>query len=199
MIRVSPRWSRPRRLTTALRIVSAMIRVSPRWSRPRCLITALRVVSAMISQPPSIPASPLDHRLTNRLCYDRSQLLSIQPSQLDLSLSSHLQELGIGFHLSSKRSCRGRKRKQRKISACCVRRQSCIYKQWRPSITRNEVNGLQTPRTCDWCRRWRATLLSDFLQFKGSQFCQPDSCQCPSFYCHLITPYAIEDHKGTVL
>ena len=68
------------------------------------------------SQPPSIPASPLDHRPTNRLCYDRSQLLSIQPSQLDLSLSSRLRELGIGFHLSSKRSCRGGKRKQRKIS-----------------------------------------------------------------------------------
>ena len=55
-------------------------------------------------------------RVSPRLCYDRSQLLSIQPSQLDLSLSSHLQELGIGFHLSSKRSCRGGKRKQRKIS-----------------------------------------------------------------------------------
>ena len=68
------------------------------------------------SQPPSIPASPLDHRPTNRLCYDRSQFLSIQPSQLDLSLSSRLQELGIGFHLSSKRCCRGGKRKQRKIS-----------------------------------------------------------------------------------
>ena len=68
------------------------------------------------SQPPSIPASPLDHRPTNRLCYDRSQLLSIQPSQLDLLLSSRLRELGIGFHLSSKRSCRGGKRKQRKIS-----------------------------------------------------------------------------------
>ena len=35
--------------------------------------------------------------------------------------------------------------------------------------------------------------------FEGSQFCQPDSCQCPSFYCHLIAPHAIEDHKGTVL
>ena len=68
------------------------------------------------SQPPSIPASPLDHRPKNRLCYDRSQLLSIQPSQLDLSLSSRLRELGIGFNLSSKRSCRGGKRKQRKIS-----------------------------------------------------------------------------------
>ena len=68
------------------------------------------------SQPPSIPASPLDHRPTNRLCYDRSQLLSIQPSQLDLLLSSRLRELGIGFHLSSKRSCRSGKRKQRKIS-----------------------------------------------------------------------------------
>ena len=68
------------------------------------------------SQPQSIPASPLDHRPTNRLCYDRCQFLSIQPSQLDLSLSSRLRELGIGFHLSSKRSCRGGKRKQRKIS-----------------------------------------------------------------------------------
>ena len=68
------------------------------------------------SQPPSIPASPFDHVPTNRLCYDRSQFLSIQPSQLDLSLSSRLQELGIGFHLSSKRCCRGGKRKQRKIS-----------------------------------------------------------------------------------
>ena len=69
------------------RIVSAMIRVSPRRSRPRRLITALRIVSA-----------------------------TIQPSHLDLSLSSRLRELGIGFHLSSKRSCRGGKRKQRKIS-----------------------------------------------------------------------------------
>ena len=68
------------------------------------------------SQPPSIPSSQLDHRPKNRLCYDRSQLLSIQPSQLDLSLSSRLRELGIGFHLSNKRSCRGGKRKQRKIS-----------------------------------------------------------------------------------
>ena len=68
------------------------------------------------SQPPSIPASPLDHRPTNRLCHDRSQFLSIQPSQLDLSLSSSLRELGIGFHLSSKHSCRGGRRKQRKIS-----------------------------------------------------------------------------------
>ena len=68
------------------------------------------------SQPPSIPASPFDHVPTNRLCYDRSQFLSIQPSQLDLLLSSRLRELGIGFYLSSKRSCRGGKRKQRKIS-----------------------------------------------------------------------------------
>ena len=67
-------------------------------------------------QPPSIPASPLDHCPTNRLCYDRSQFLSIQSSQLDLSLSSRLRKLGIRFHLSSKRSCRGGKRKQRKIS-----------------------------------------------------------------------------------
>ena len=58
----------------------------------------------------------LDHRPTNRLCYDRSQLLSIQPSQLDLSLSFCLRELGIRFHLSSKCSCRGGKRKQRKVS-----------------------------------------------------------------------------------
>ena len=68
------------------------------------------------SQSPSIPASPLDPHPKNRLCYDRSQLLSIQPSQLDPSLSSGLRELGIGFHLSSKRSCRGGKRKQHKIS-----------------------------------------------------------------------------------
>ena len=68
------------------------------------------------SQPPSIPASPLDHRPTNRLCHNRSQFLSIQPSQLDLSLSSRLRELGIGFHLYSKRSCRGGRKKQRKIS-----------------------------------------------------------------------------------
>ena len=46
----------------------------------------------------------------------RSELLRSEPSQLDLSLSSRLRELGIGFHLSSKRFCRGGKRKQRKIS-----------------------------------------------------------------------------------
>ena len=69
------------------------------------------------SQPPLIRASPLDHpHPTNCLCYDQSQFLSIQPSQLDISLSSRLQELGIGFHLSSKCSCRGGRRKQRKIS-----------------------------------------------------------------------------------
>ena len=62
------------------------------------------------SQSPSIPASPLDHCPTNHLCYNR--ILSIQPSQLDLSPSSCLQKLSIGFHLS----CRGGKRKQRKIS-----------------------------------------------------------------------------------
>ena len=68
------------------------------------------------SQPPSIPASPLDHLPTNRLCYDRSQLLSIQPSQIEPSLSSCLRELGIRIHHSSKRSRRGGRKKQRKIS-----------------------------------------------------------------------------------
>ena len=68
------------------------------------------------SQPPSITASSLDPRPASRLCYDRSRLLSIHPSQLDPSQSSRLRKLGIGFHLSSKRSCRGGKRKQRKIS-----------------------------------------------------------------------------------
>ena len=87
------------------------------------------------SQPPSIPASPFDHVPTNRLCYDRSQLLSIQPSQLDLSLSS--RELGIGFHLSSKRSCRSGKRKQRKISVVSGVRVA--------STTSNDVR--RSPRT----------------------------------------------------
>ena len=99
-----------------------MIRVSPRRFRPPRLITALEnSLCHDQSQPPSIPASPLDHHPANHFCYDRSQLLSIQPSQLELSLSSRLRELGIGFHLSSKRSCRGGKRKQRKISSGGVR------------------------------------------------------------------------------
>ena len=86
------------------------------------------------SQPPSIPASPLDHRPANRLCHDQSQPPSIPASPLDhcptnrlcsapvdpaLATRSlaELRELGIGFHLSSKCSCRGGKRKERKISA----------------------------------------------------------------------------------
>ena len=86
-----------------------MIRVSPRRSRPSRLITALRIVTATIG----------------------ASSCRSSPRNLNLSLSSRLRELGLGFHLSSKRSCRGGKRKQRKISVVSGVRAA--------STTRNDV------------------------------------------------------------
>jgi len=53
--------------------------------------------------------------------YERDQLLSCKPwtGLFDPLLISRLQELGIGHHLSLRRSCRGGRRKQRKIRVVC--------------------------------------------------------------------------------
>ena len=198
MTRVSPRRSRPHRLITALRIVSAMTRVSPRRSRPRRLITALRIVLCHDqSQPPSIPASPLDHCPTNRLCYDRSQLLSIQPSQLDLSLSS--RELGIGFHLSSKRSCRGGKRKQRKVSVVSGVRAA--------STTSNDVRRSPGTRSADSRHLAPVTDVANDVpprsrtpySSRGVRFANLIPVSVQASTATSSPSHAIEDHKGTVL
>ena len=126
------------------------------------------------SQPPLIRASPLDHpHPTNCLCYDQSQFLSIQPSQLDISLSSRLRELGIGFHLSNKRSCRGGKRKQRKISVVSgVRAASTTSNDVRRSPGTRSVDSRHlapvTDVAADVTHRSRTSYSSRGASFAGS-------------------------------
>ena len=184
MIRVGPCRSRPCRLTTALQIVSAMIRVSPRRPRPRRLITALWIVSAMIGAR-SCRSSP-------RNLISRCPLVSGNWASGFISPVSALVEAGRGSNARS---------------VLCLASELHLQ-QAMTSVDRQE-QGQRTPDTSHWPVTDVAAdvpppppappPLSDFLQFEGSQFCQPDCCQCPSFYCHLITPHAIEDHKGTVL
>ena len=149
------------------------------------------------SQPPSIPASPLDHCPTNRLCYDRSQLLSIQPSQLDLSLSS--RELGIGFHLSSKRSCRGGKRKQRKVSVVSGVRAA--------STTSNDVRRSPGTRSADSRHLAPVTDIANDVpprsrtpySSRGVRFANLIPVSVQASTATSSPSHAIEDHKGTVL
>ena len=47
--------------------------------------------------------------------YTADQLRAVKPAPLDPSLIPRLRELGIGYHLSSRRSCRGGRRKYKKI------------------------------------------------------------------------------------
>ena len=50
-----------------------------------------------------------------RIKYTSQQLHAVKPSPLDPSLIPRLRELRIGYHLSSRRSCRGGRRRHRKI------------------------------------------------------------------------------------
>ena len=52
-------------------------------------------------------------------CYTWDQLMWAQSAALDPSLTPCLRELGTGYHLPCKRSCRGGQRKQRRISVVC--------------------------------------------------------------------------------
>ena len=74
-----------------------------------------------VSQSP--PAS-----LLTRPCfvYDRTKLLSVKPASLSPSLVPHLRDLGIGYHLSSRRSCRGGRGRQRPIKVVSLSSQICL-------------------------------------------------------------------------
>ena len=50
-----------------------------------------------------------------RTQYTSQQLRAVKPNSLNPSLIPHLRKLGIGYHLSSRRSCRGGRRRHRKI------------------------------------------------------------------------------------
>ena len=52
---------------------------------------------------------------TTRVTYTRKQLLGIRSVPLDPGLVPHLRNLGIGYHLASRRSSRGGKNRRRKI------------------------------------------------------------------------------------
>ena len=60
----------------------------------------------------ALPPQPV--LCTPRRCYTGEFLRSVRPTRLDPSLIPHLRQLGIGFHLVSRRSCRGGRRKNRK-------------------------------------------------------------------------------------
>ena len=69
----------------------------------------------------SLPAQHTLHSALSRpaLCLRRSYtgdfLRSVRPAPIDPSLIPRLRELGIGYHLASRRSCRGGRRKNRRI------------------------------------------------------------------------------------
>ena len=61
------------------------------------------------------PAANLALQRVNHYVYERHHLLSVRAAPLDPDLALRLRELGIGYHLASRRSCRAGAKKQRKI------------------------------------------------------------------------------------
>ena len=82
------------------------------------------------SQPPSIPASPLDHRPANRLCHDQSRPPSIPASPLDHRPPRLITALRIVSATIGASSCRSRPRNS--ISRC-------------PLVSRNCASGFISP------------------------------------------------------
>ena len=65
------------------------------------------------------------------LSYTRDQLLCFQAAPLGPSLTSHLRELGIRDRFPRKRSSRGGRRKQRRITVvCCGAARELVAKRW---------------------------------------------------------------------
>ena len=65
------------------------------------------------------------------LSYTRDQLLRFQAGPLGPSLTSHLTELGIRYRFPRKRSSRGGRRKQRRITVvCCGAARELVAKRW---------------------------------------------------------------------
>ena len=65
------------------------------------------------------------------LSYTRDQLLCFQAAPLGPSLTSHLRELGIRYRFPRKRSSRGGRRKQRRITVvCCGAARELVAKRW---------------------------------------------------------------------
>ena len=65
------------------------------------------------------------------LSYTRDQLLCFQAAPLGPSLTSHLTELGIRYRFPRKRSSRGSRRKQRRITVvCCGAARELVAKRW---------------------------------------------------------------------
>ena len=65
------------------------------------------------------------------LSYTRDQLLCFEAAPLGPSLTSHLIELGIGYRFPRKRSSRGGRRKQRRITVvCCGAVRELVAKRW---------------------------------------------------------------------
>ena len=65
------------------------------------------------------------------LSYTRDQLLCFQAAPLGPSLTSHLTELGIRYRFPRKRSSRGGRRKQRRITVvCCGAVRELVAKRW---------------------------------------------------------------------
>ena len=70
------------------------------------------------------------------LSYTRDQLLCFQAALLSPSLTSHLRELGIRDRFSRKRSSRGGRRKQRRITVvCCGAARELVAKRWLEVVT----------------------------------------------------------------
>ena len=63
---------------------------------------------------------------TTRVTYTRKQLLGIRSVPLDPGLVSHLRNLGIGYHLASRRSTRGGKNRRRKIPVVKLSNRHCF-------------------------------------------------------------------------
>ena len=131
-----------------------------------------------------------------RLCYAWSQLLLIPAPPLDPSLSSPLRRLGIGFHRSSGRSCRGGKAGgENNASLVLCLAVGVISAQAsddfdRSSETRSVDSRYFAPGTAAAAAADVALSFSpDVLcGFEGCQFCQPYSCQCSEFRYCIVTP-----------
>ena len=89
--------------------------------------------------------TPCTTQIAHRRIYTSQQILDIRPAPLDPSLVTHLRDLGIGYHLTKRRSTRGGRRKRRKIEVIVSNRHDCVDNSQFHNNTEGDVT-LQRPR-----------------------------------------------------
>ena len=103
-------------------------------------VPAQHVVLSLPASSPGRPCTPGRYPHSKCVRYTRQQLLAVNPAPLDPSLIPHLRELGIGFHLSSRRSCRGGRRKQHSISS-----NTSLPQSWPIPVCVSQAQSSRTP------------------------------------------------------